>query len=67
MLAASYHKGDRGGYCHTKALENPSTDIRHFLSSFVVNEWESRFLRLSAAKNIYRFYQKMLEIEIVEN
>ncbi len=36
----------------TKALENPSTEIRHFLSWFVnVNKWESRFLRLNTAKN----------------
>ncbi len=36
---------------HAKALENLSTDIRHFSILVVdVNEWESRFLRLNAAK-----------------
>ncbi len=48
----------------TKALENPSTDIRHLLSWFVnVNKWESRFLKLNTAKNT-DFTKKYLKYKL---
>ncbi len=49
----------------TKALENLSIDIHHFLSWFVnVNEWESRFLRLNTAKNT-DFIKKCLKYKLL--
>ncbi len=56
---------ENGGVSRIKALENPSTDIRHFLSWFVnVNKWESRFLRLNTAKNT-DFIKKCLKYKLL--
>ncbi len=52
IRAKSYFKNFTTQSACTKAPENPSTDILHFLSWFVnVNKWERRFLRLNTAQN----------------